>query len=55
MNQGTRKLITMHMALHLKERERELTSVGDSLDVLIRRLEDYIKKSEERLMTALAT
>ena len=53
MNQRTRKLMTMHIALHhlddidglfvsRKEGGRGLTSIEDSGDASIERLEDYI-------------
>ena len=63
-DQRTRKLMTIHKALHprddidrqyvpRKERERGLASIEDSVDVSIRRLEDYIEKPEGRLITAI--
>ena len=63
MDQRTRKLMTIHKALHLrddvdrlyvsrKEWGRGLTSTEDSTDTLIQRLEDYIQKRWERLITA---
>ena len=63
MDQRTRKLMTMHRALHpkvdvdrlylsKKEGGRGLASIEDSDDALIQRLEDYIEKSRERLFTA---
>ena len=56
MDQMTRKQMTMHKALHLrddvdrlyvsrKEGERGLASIEDTVDVSIQRLEDYIKKN----------
>ena len=53
MDQRTRKLMTMHKALHLrndvgrlyvsrKERGRRLASIEDSIDASIQRLEDYM-------------
>ena len=62
MDQRTRKLMTMHKALHprddvdrlyvsRKEGGRGLASIEDSVDVSIQRLEDYIQK-EGRLITA---
>ena len=62
MDQITRKLMTMHKALHprdvvyrlyvsRKEGERRLTSSEDSVDASIQRLEDYIEKREEGLIT----
>ena len=64
MAQRTRKLMTMHKALHprddvdrlyvpRKEGERGLTSIEDSVDASIQRLEDYIEKHEEGLITAI--
>ena len=63
MDQRTRKLMTMHKALHprddvdrlyksRKEGGRGLTSIEDSVDVSIQRLEDYIEKCWGRLITA---
>ena len=63
MDQSTRKLITMHKALHprddfdrlyvsRKEGGRGLTSVEDSVDASIQRLKDYIEKHEGGLITA---
>ena len=57
MDQITRKLMTMHKALHprddidrlyvsRKEGGRGLVSTGDSVDASIQRLEDYIEKLE---------
>ena len=64
MDQTTRKLMTMHKALHpgadvdrlfvpRKEREKGLASSEDSVDTSIQRLEDYIEKHERGLITAL--
>ena len=64
MDQRTRKLMTMHKALHprddvdrlyvpRKEGGRGLTSIEDSVDTSIQRLEDYIEKHERRLITAI--
>ena len=64
MNQRTRKLMTMHKALHprddadrlyvsRKERGRGLASIEDSVDALIQRLEDYIEKYVGELITAM--
>ncbi len=64
MNQRTRKLMTMHKALHprndidrlyvsRKERGRELASIEDSVDASMQRLEDYIQKHDGRLITAI--
>ena len=63
MDQRTRKLMTMHKALHprddvdrlyvsRKEGGRGLTSIEDSIDASIERLEDYIEKHEGGLITA---
>ena len=63
MDQKTRKLMTMHKALHLrgdvgrlyisrKEEERGLTSIGDCVDVSIQWLEDYIQMQRRKLITA---
>ena len=54
--------MTMHKALQpiddrgrlfepKKEEGRELTSMRDCVDALIRRIEDYIKKSKETVIT----
>ena len=61
MEQRTRKLMTMHKALHPRDgvdrlyvsrkRGRELASTEDSVDASIQRLGDYKKKREERLIT----
>ena len=64
MDQRTRKLMTMHEALHprddvdrlyvaRKERERGLASIEDSVDTSIQRLEDNIEKHERGLITAI--
>ena len=64
MDQRTRKLITMHKALHprddvdrlyvsRKQVGRGLASIEDSVDASIRRLEDYIGKHEGGLITAI--
>ena len=64
MDQRTRKLMTMHKALHprddvdrlyvyRKEGGRGLTSIEDSVDASIQRLEDYIEKHERELITAI--
>ena len=56
--------MTMHKALHhrddvdrlyvsRKEGGRELSSVEDSVDASIQRLEDYIEKHERGLITAI--
>ena len=63
MDQRTRKLMTMHKALHprgdvdrlcvsRKEGGRGLASIEDSVDALIQRLEDYIQKHEGGLISA---
>ena len=63
MDQRTRKLMTMHMALHprddvdrlyasRKEGGRGLASIEDSVNASIQRLEDYIQKHEGGLITA---
>ena len=60
----TRKLMTMHKALHprddadrlyvpRKEGRRGLYSIEDSVDASIQRLEDYIEKHERGLITAI--
>ena len=64
MDQRTRKLMTMHKALHprddvdrlylsRKEGERGLASIEDSVDASIQRLEDYIEKHERGLIAAI--
>ena len=64
MDQRTRKLITMHKALHprdyvdrlyvsRKEGVRGLASIEDSVDALIQRLKDYIEKHERGLITTI--
>ena len=64
MDQRTRKLMTMHKALHLrddvdrlyvprKEERRGLASIEDSIDTSIQRLENYIKKHVQGLITAI--
>ena len=63
MDQKKKKLMTMHKALHRrdgidrlhvsrKEGRRGLASIEDSVDASIRELEDYIKKTQKRLITA---
>ena len=63
MDQRTRKLMTMHKALHprddvdrrFKERERKRTeedSIEDNVDASIQQLKDYIQKHEGGLITA---
>ena len=64
MDQRTRKLMTMHKALHprnnvdrlyvsRKDWGRGLASIEDSVDALKQRLEDYIEKHEQGLITAI--
>ena len=64
MDQRTRKLMTMHKALHprddvdrlyvsRKEGGRGLASIEDSVDASIQRHEDYIEKYERGLITAI--
>ena len=64
MNQITRKLMTMHKALHprddvdrvyvsRKEGGTGLASIEDTVDVSIQRLEDYIEKYERELITTI--
>ena len=64
MDQRTRKLMTMHKALHpiddvdrlyvsRKEGERGLASTEDTVDASIQRLEDYIEKHERGLITTI--
>ena len=64
MDQRTRKLMTMHKALHprddvdrlcvpRKEGARGLPSIEDWVDASIQRLEDYIGKNERGLITAI--
>ena len=64
MDQRTRKLMTMHKALHprddvdrlyvsRKEGGRGLASIEDSVDASIQRLEDYIEKHERGLITTI--
>ena len=64
MDQRTRKLMTMHKALHprddvdrlyvsRKEGGRGLISIEGSVDTSIQRLEDYIEKHEGGLITAI--
>ena len=64
MDQTTRKLMTMHKALHPRddvdrlyvprnEGGRGLASIEDSVDTSIQRLKDYIEKHEGGLITAI--
>ena len=61
---ATRKLITMHKALHprddidrlyvsRKEGGRGITSIEDSVNASIQQLKDYIEKHERGLITAI--
>ena len=63
MDQRSRKLMTLHKALHPRDdvdqlyvsREKEgrgLTSIEDNVDALIQRLEDYIEKHDGGVITA---
>ena len=63
MDQRTRNFMTRHKALQVrdnfdrlyvsrKEGRRGLNSIEDSVDGWTRRLENYIKKSKKRLITA---
>ena len=64
MDQRTRKLMTMHKALHSRddvdrlyvsreEGRKGLASIEDSVDASIQRLEDYIEKRKGGLITAI--
>ena len=64
MDQRTRKLMTIHKALHprdeidslyvsRKDGGRGLANIKDSVDASIQRLEDYIEKTERELITAI--
>ena len=64
IDQRTRKLMTMHKPLHprddvdrqyvsRKEGERGLSSIENSVDASIQRLEDYIQKQDRGLITAI--
>ena len=64
MDQRTRKLMTMHKALHprddvdrlyvsRKEGERGLASIEDTVEESIQRLEDYIEKHKRGLVTTI--
>ena len=64
MDQRTKKLMTIHKALHTrddidklyvsrKEEGRGIASNEDSVDASIKRLEDNIEKREEGLITAI--
>ena len=63
MDQRTRKLMTMHKALHprddvdrlyvsIRERGRRLSTIEVSVDASIQRLEGYMEKRRGRLITA---
>ena len=65
MDERTRKLMTMHKALHprddvdrlyvsRKEGGGGLASIEESIDASIQRLEDYIEKHERGLITAIS-
>ena len=64
MDQRTRKLMTMHKALHprddvdrlyvsIKEGGRGLARIENTVDASIQRLEDYIEKHERGLITTI--
>ena len=64
MDQRTRKLMTMHKALHprddvdrryvsRKQGRRGLASIEDTVDASIQRLEDYLEKHERGLITTI--
>ena len=64
MNKRTRKLMTLHKALHPRDDVdrlyvsrngwgRELASIEDSVDASIQWLEEYIEKHEGGLITAI--
>ena len=64
MNPRTRKLMTVHKALHPrddverlyvpgKEGGRGLATIEDSVDASIQRLENFIEKHERGLITAI--
>ena len=64
MNQTTRKLMTIHKSLHprddvdrlyvsRKEGGSGVARIKDSFDASIQRLEDYIEKHEQGLITAI--
>ena len=64
MDRITRKLMTVHKALHLrgnvdrlyvsrKEGGRGLASIENSIDASIQRLEDYMEEHEGELITAI--
>ena len=49
MDQRTRKLMTMHKALHPRD---DVDSIEDNVEASIQRLKDYIEKHEGGLITA---
>ena len=64
MDQRTRKVMTMHKALYsrddvdrlyvsIKEGRKGLTSIEDSVDASMQKLEDYKEKRGERLVTVI--
>ena len=61
MDQRTRKLMTMHKALHPRDRlyvswkegGRGLASIEDNIDASIKWFEDYIEKHKGGLITAI--
>ena len=64
MDQSTRKLMTIHKALHLRDEidslyvprkwgGKGLTSIEDSFVASIHRLEDYIEKHQGGLITSI--
>ena len=64
MDKRTKKVITMHMVLHLrdntdglhvprKEGGRGFTNIQDNVNASILRLKDYINKCRRRLVTAI--
>ena len=66
MDQRTRKLMTMHKALHprddvdrlyvsRKQAGRGLASIEDTVDASIQQLENYIEKHERGLITTIRT
>ena len=66
INQRTKKIITMHKALHPRddvdrlyvsrtEGGRWFARIEDSVDASIQRLEDYLEKHELRLITVIRT
>ena len=63
MAESTKDIMTMHEALHLRDdkdrlygprkgERRELAGIEENVDTAIRGLENFIKKSKERLITA---